>query len=332
MAVGIGRRQLISALGGAAAAWPLMARAQQEQPSVIGFLSSRSPDVDEGILASFRQALRSAGYIEGRTMLIEYRFAEGRYDRLPAMAADLISRKVAVLVTTGGVQSALAAKGATNTIPIVFTSGGDPVAEGLVQSLPHPGKNITGITTSFGETTSKRLGLLNDLLPAASIIALLVNPVDPFISGREIRDIEAPARSLGKRVEILKASNESEIGRAFVSLVEMQANALIVATDPLFLIQAKQLVSLAAGHSIPTLYFRREFADAGGLMSYGSSLVDAFRVVGNYVSRILKGEKPGDLPVQLPTKFDLVINLKTAKALGLEIPPTLLARADEVIE
>jgi putative ABC transport system substrate-binding protein len=265
-------------------------------------------------------------------MLIEYRFAEGRYDRLPAMAADLISRKVAVLVTTGGVQSALAAKGATNTIPIVFTSGGDPVAEGLVQSLPHPGKNITGITTSFGETTSKRLGLLNDLLPAASIIALLVNPVDPFISGREIRDIEAPARSLGKRVEILKASNESEIGRAFVSLVEMQANALIVATDPLFLIQAKQLVSLAAGHSIPTLYFRREFADAGGLMSYGSSLVDAFRVVGNYVSRILKGEKPGDLPVQLPTKFDLVINLKTAKALGLEIPPTLLARADEVIE
>jgi putative ABC transport system substrate-binding protein len=220
----------------------------------------------------------------------------------------------------------------TATIPVVFTSGGDPVAEGLVQSLSHPGGNLTGITTSFGETASKRIGLLCDLLPAASTVALLVNPIDPITSGREISDVQESARALGKRTEILNANSESEIDRAFVNLTEMRADALIVMTSPLFVTRASQLVSLAASHAIPTLYFRREFAVAGGLMSYGSNLADGFRVVGSYVGRILKGEKPVDLPVQLPTKFEFLINLNTAKALGITVPPALLARADEVIE
>jgi putative tryptophan/tyrosine transport system substrate-binding protein len=326
------RREFITLVGGATAAWPLEALAQQSAMPVIGFLSIRSQAADEGILTSFRQALSDLGYVEGRNVTIEYRFAKGEYNRLPELAADLVNRKVTVIVTTGGAQSAIAAKRITATIPIVFTSGGDPVAEGLVQSLSHPGGNLTGITTSFGETASKRIGLLHDLLPAASTVALLVNPIDQITGDREISDIQEAARTLGKKVEVLKANNESEIDRAFVNLVEMRADALIVATSPLFVTRASQLVSLAASNATPTLYFRREFAVAGGLMSYGSNLADLFRVVGNYTGRILKGEKPGDLPVQLPTKFDLVINLKTAKALGLEVPAGLLARADDVIE
>ena len=326
------RREVIALLGGAAAAWPLTARAQQPAMPVIGFLSIRSSGTDAQLLVSLRQGLGEGGFVEGRNVAVEYRYAEGQLDRLPSLVADLVRRQVAIIVTTGSVQGALAAKAATTTIPIVFTTGGDPVREGLVRSLNRPGGNLTGATTSFGEAASKRLGLLREISPKVAIIGVLVNPNDSVPASNETNDIRAAARSVGQRIEILQAGNERDIDKAFASLIDLRVDALLVAPHALFATQASQLVALAARHAIPTLYWRREFVEAGGLMSYGSNLADALRVVGVYAARILKGEKPGDLPVQQPTKFELVINLKTAKALGLEVPPGLSARADDVIE
>jgi putative tryptophan/tyrosine transport system substrate-binding protein len=263
---------------------------------------------------------------------VEYRYAESQLHRLPSLIADLVRRQMAVIVTTGGVQGALAAKAATATIPIVFTTGGDPVKEGLVHSLNRPAGNLTGVTTSFVEAAPKRLGLLREISPKAAIIGVLVNPNDPITANSEANDMRMAARSVGQRIEILQAGTEREIDAAFASMIDVRVDGLLVAPHSLFVTQTDQLVALAGRYAIPALYWRREFAAAGGLMSYGSNLADALRVVGVYAGRILKGEKPGDLPVQQPTKFELVINLKTAKALRLNVPPMLLARADEVIE
>jgi putative ABC transport system substrate-binding protein len=322
------RREFIALLGGAAAAWPLTARAQKGATPVIGLLSTRSSDTDAPFLVSFRQGLSEGSFVEGRNVAVEYRYAESQPDRLPSLAADL----VAIIVTTGGVQAALAAKAATTTIPIVFTTGGDPVREGLVQSLNRPGGNLTGVTTSYDEAAPKRLGLLREILPKAAIIGVLVNPNDPITTNSETNDMRTAARSVGQRIEILQARTARDIETVYASLIAMQVGALVVAPDPLFVTEANRLIALAARDAIPTLYWRREFAEAGGLMSYGSSLADALRVLGVYAGRILKGEKPGDLPVQQPTKFELVVNVKAAKAIGLTISESFLARADEVIE
>jgi putative ABC transport system substrate-binding protein len=329
------RREFIALIGGAVAApallWPLRARAQQAMP-VIGFLSIRSSDTDAQLLVSFHQGLSQGGFVEGRNVAIEYRYAEGQPDRLPSLASDLVRRQVTLIATTGGAQAALAAKTATSAIPIVFTLGTDPVREGLVQSLHRPGANLTGVTTSYDEAAPKRLGLLREILPNAALIGVLVNPNDPITASSETDLMRTAARSVAQRIEILQAGTERDIDSAFATLIDMRADALVVAPDALFATQAHQLVALAARHAIPTLYWRREFAVAGGLMSYGSSLADALRVVGVYAGRILKGEKPGDLPVQQPTKFELIVNVKTAKAIGLTISESFLARADEVIE
>jgi putative ABC transport system substrate-binding protein len=334
------RRELIALLGGAAAApsflWPLAARAQQPPKEaampVIGFLSIRSAEIDAQFLVSFRQALSEIGFVDGRNVAVEHRYAEGRFDRLPELAADLVRRRVALIVTTGGTPAASAAKAATATIPIVFTTGDDPVRAGLVQSLSRPGGNVTGVTTSFGEAAPKRLGLVREILPQAGIIGVLVNPNDPIAATAETDDMTAAARTVGQRIEILQAGTERDIDQAFARLVDIKADALVVAPNSLFVTQANQLLALAARRAMPVLYWRREFVAAGGLMSYGSNLADALRVAGAYAGRILKGAKPSDLPVQQPTKYELVINLKTAKALGLDVPLTLQARADEVIE
>jgi len=325
------RRAFITLLGGAAA-WPLAARAQQRAFPVIGLLSSRSPSVDTLLIAVIRQALNETGLVEGQNVILDYRWAEGQYDRLAELATDLVRRQVAVIVTIGGEPSALAAKAATTTIPIVFAGGADPIRSGLVTSLYHPGGNITGVSTFIAEMEAKRLGLLRELRPRATTTAALVNPALIPQAEWQVTDIQAAARSIGQEITILNASTIRDIDVAFARLVEMRADALSVAGDPFFFNRAAQLVVLAARHTIPTLYARREFAAAGGLMSYGPNINDSYRLLGVYAARILKGEKPGDLPIQLPTKFELVINLSTAKALGLEIPPTLLARADEVIE
>jgi len=326
------RREFISLLGGAVVAWPLAAGAQQSAIPVIGFLSTRSAGTDAQFLVSFRQALSEAGFVEGRNVAVEYRYAEGHFDRLPALAADLVRRPVALIVATGGTPASLAAKAATATIPIVFTTGDDPIKAGLVHSLNRPEGNLTGVTTSFGEAAPKRLGLLREILPKAAIIGVLVNPNDSIAANSETSDMRTAARSVGQRIEILQAGTERDIDTAFARLIDMGGAALLVAPNSLFVTQANQLVALAARHTIPTLYWRREFVEAGGLMSYGSNLADALRVAGVYAGRILRGAKPADLPVQQPTKFELVINLKTAKALGLTIPETFLTRADEVIE
>jgi putative ABC transport system substrate-binding protein len=325
------RREFITLLGGAAA-WPLAARGQQPPMPVIGFLSIRSSDTDAPFLVSFRQGLSQGDFVEGRNVAIEYRYADGQHGRLPALVADLVRRRVAAIVTTGGPQAALAAKAATTTIPIAFTIGADPVRMGLVQSLSRPGGNLTGVTTSYDEAAPKRLGLLREIVPNARIIAVLVNPNEPVTASSETADMRKAGRSVGQQVEILQAATGRDIDTAFARLVELQADALVVAPDPLFATQTRQLVALATLHAIPTLYWRREFAEAGGLMSYGSNLADAVRVVGVYVSRILKGEKPGDLPVQQPTRFELVVNVKAAKTIGLTISESFLTRADEVIE
>jgi putative tryptophan/tyrosine transport system substrate-binding protein len=326
------RREFIMLLCGAAVAWPLAARAQQAAMPVVGFLSIRSSDTDAQFLVAFRQGLSQGGFVEGRNVAVEYRYADGQPDRLPSLVADLVRRHVAVIVTTGGPQAALAAKAATTTIPIAFTIGADPIKVGLVQSLNRPGGNLTGVTTSYDEAAPKRLGLLREILPKSAIIGVLVNPNDPITAIGEADEMREAGRSAGQRIEILQAGDEHEIDTAFARLIEIHADALVVAPHALFATQTRQLVALAARHAIPALYWRREFAEAGGLMSYGSSLADAVRVVGVYVGRILKGEKPGDLPVQQPTKFELVVNAKAAKAIGLAIPEAFLARADEVIE
>jgi putative tryptophan/tyrosine transport system substrate-binding protein len=326
------RREFITLVGGAAAAWPLAARAQQPTMPVIGFLSIRSPDTDAQLMVSFRHGLSAGGFVEGRNIAVEYRYAQGQPSRLPSLASDLVRRQVAIIVTTGGAQSALAAKSATPTIPIVFSIGADPVKAGLVPSLNRPGGNLTGVTTSYDESAPKRLGLLREILPKPTIIGVLVNPTDPITSTGEMNEMRGAARSIGQQIEILQASTERDIDAAFATLIEMRANGLVVAPDALFATQAHQLVALAARHAIPTLYWRREFAQAGGLMSYGSNLGDALHAMGVYSARILKGEKPGELPVQQPTKFELIVNVKAAKAIGLAIPESFLARADEVIE
>jgi ABC-type uncharacterized transport system substrate-binding protein len=325
------RRAFISLLGGAAASWPLAARAQQRAFPVIGLLSSRSPAVDTSLIAVIRQGLNESGLVEGQNVALDYRWADGQYDRLAALAADLVRRQVAVIVTMGGEVSALAAKAASATIPIVFAAGADPVRSGLVTSVHRPGGNITGVSTLIFELEPKRLGLMRELRPNATTIAVLVDPNSPNAE-MQVNDIQAAARGVGGEITILNASTIRDIDAAFVRLVEMRADALLVVANPIFFNRTAQLVVLAARHAIPTLYSRREFTAAGGLMSYGPNINDSYRLLGVYAARILKGEKPGDLPIQLPTKFELVINLSTAKALGIEVPPTLLARADEVIE
>jgi len=325
------RREVITLLGGAAVAWPLPLSAQQPTLPVIGFLSSRSLDVDAPLVAAFHRGLAEAGFAEGRNVTVEYRWAQGQYDRLPTLAAELVGKPVSVLVSTGGTVSALAAKASTRTIPVVFTTADDPVKVGLVDSLNRPGGNVTGITTSFIETASKRIGLLRELLPKASTVAFVVNPTSPAAT-TESSEVRAAARAIGLHIELLSASNADEIDTAFEALSKMQVDALLIAVDPFFFSRAVQLVILTARQGIPCLYFRREFALAGGLMSYGSNFVEFFSVVGVYAGRVLKGANPADLPVQQPTKFELVINLRTAKALGPRVPDQLLVAADEVIE
>jgi ABC-type uncharacterized transport system substrate-binding protein len=325
------RREFITLIGGAAVAWPLAARAQQQQLPVIGILSSRSRATDALLLAVIRQGLNDTGFVEGRNVSIEYRWAEGNYNRLAALAADLVGRKVAVIVTIGGDVAALAAKAATATVPVVFTVATDPVRSGLVSSLHRPGGNLTGHSAALTEMERKRLGILRELRPDATSIGVLVNPNVAYIDA-QLNDIRSSAASIGREIVILNASTIAEIDAAFATLRQMRAEALSVAVDPFFFDRASQIVVLAARHAVPALYFRREFAAVGGLMSYGSNAAEGYRVLGVYAGRILKGEKPGDLPIQLPTKFELVINLSTARALALEVPPSLLARADEVIE
>ncbi len=323
------RRELLLLAGAMAAARPL--RAQQKAMPVIGFLGNTSLDPNSPFMAAFRQGLSETGYVEGQNVAIEYRWAEDRYDRLPALAADLVAHKVDVIVTSGGVTSALAAKNATSTIPIVFEIGVDPVERGLVASFARPGGNLTGVTILTAELNPKRFELLSELVPQAGVIALLVNPNNASAE-RVIRDVQEAARAKGVQLDILKAGAEDEFETAFASLVQLQAGALLIGNDPFFFSRRDQLVALAARHAVPAMYEWREFAAAGGLISYGTSLAGMNRRAGAYVGRILAGARPADLPVQQPTNFELVINLKTAKALGLTVPQSILARADEVIE
>ena len=324
------RRELIFLLSGAAAAWPLTTRAQQKAMPVIGYLNGTSPGPSGPYVAAIRQGLTETGYVEGQNLAIEYRWAEGHYDRLPALAADLVGRKVDLIVAVA-TPSALAAKGATSTIPIVFAVGGDPIGDGLVASLARPGGNLTGVSFLVVELHPKRLELLSELVPQAKVIALLVNP-NLGSAERMIGDMQRAARAKGVQLHILKAGSESEIDAAFASLVQQHAGALVVDSDPFFSSRREQLVGLAARHAVPAIYGVREYVDSGGLISYGPSLPAAFRQAGVYAGKILNGAKPADLPVQQPTTFELVINLKTANALGLTVPPILLAQANEVIE
>ena len=325
------RRDFIIVLAGAMAAWPLAGRAQQKAMPVIGVLSATSSSTSSGpFMGAFRQGLREAGYVEGQNLAIEYRWAEGHYDRLPALAADLVGRKVDLIMASSP-PSALAAKSATSTIPIVFRSGADPVADGLVASLARPGGNLTGVSFVADELTAKRLELLSELVPRARVIALLMNP-NNATAERVIRDVQEAARTKGLQLHVLKASSESEIDTAFASLVQLHAGALVVGADPFLSSRREQLVALASRHAVPAIYAWREFADAGGLISYGASLTSAYRLVGTYAGKVLKGAKPADLPVQQPTTIELVINLSTAKALGLTVPQSMLMRADEVIK
>jgi putative ABC transport system substrate-binding protein len=325
------RRDFIKVVGGSAVVWPLATRAQQRAFPVVGLLSGRSPAVDTPLIAVIRQGLNEAGFVEGQNIALDYRWADGQYDRLAGLAADLVRQQVAVIITMGGEIPALAVKAATATIPIVFVGAADPLRSGLVTNLHRPGGNITGASTLIVETEAKRLGLLRELHPHATTTVVLMNPGNIFAE-IQVSDFQTAAHSIGEEITVLNASTIRDIDQAFAKLVQMHADALLVATDPFFFARAAQLVVLAARHVIPTVYFRREFTIAGGLMSYGANQTDAYRLLGVYAARILKGEKPGDLPIQLPTKYELVINVSTARVLGVEIPPTLLARADELIE
>ena len=324
------RRAFITLLGGAAM-WPLAARAQQSAMPVIGYLSSRSPDDTAHLLGGFRQGLGDSGFVERQNVTIEYRWALGRYDRLPTLATELVRLPVGLIVSTGGEPAALAAKSTTSTIPIVFATGSDPVKAGLVASYNRPGGNATGINFLTADMEAKRLGLLHEMLPQAKAIAFLYNPKF-VVAEDQLRDVLEAARTLGLQVDVFHASTESEINAAFRTMAEERVEALTIGGDPFFDTRRGQLLALAAYNGLPAIYQFREYAAAGGLMSYGIDAVDAYHQVGIYAARILKGAKTMDLPVLQPTKFELVINLNTAKALALDIPPTLLARADEVIE
>jgi ABC-type uncharacterized transport system substrate-binding protein len=328
----IRRREFITLLGSAAAAWPLAARAQQSSIPVVGFLSTAPPRLYEHRLRPFREGLKEAGYVEGRNVEIDYRWAEAQNNQLSALAAELIQRQVAVIVAAGGTPSAVAAKAATKTIPIVFGVAVDPVEVGLVASLNRPGGNVTGVTNLNVEVGPKRLELLRELLPSVTVIAVLVNPASPAIAELFMRGMQAAGRTLGLKLHVLHASTEREFDTAFATLVQLRAGALVISPEILYNARIEQIAALTVRHAVPAIYQYRQFVAAGGLLSYGSDEREYYRLVGIYVGRILKGEKPGDLPVQQATKVELIINLKTAEALGLEVPPTLLARADEVIE
>jgi putative ABC transport system substrate-binding protein len=324
------RRKFITLLGGAAAAWPLAARAQQPAMPVVGFLNPQSPDGYRDHLRAFRQGLKETGYVEGENVAIDYRWAEGQFDRLPALAAELVRRQVSVIAATGGILSARTAQAATTTIPIVFSVAENPVSVGLVASLARPGGNLTGINFLNTELAAKRLELLRELVPGMARVAVLVNPANAMNAETTLRDAEAAARSIGLQIQVVRASTSGEINAAFANLG--RPDALFVGGDGLFIDRRFQLVNLASRHAVPAAYADRQLPEVGGLMSYGSSTPDAYRQVGVYAGRMLKGAKAADLPVVQASKFELVINLQTAKLLDLTVPPTLLARADEVIE
>ncbi len=321
------RREFLGALVCSAALWPLAASAQQP---MIGFLDPTSLDKYAPFVEAFRKGLREIGFVEGHNVAIEFRWAEGEYGRLPEMAAELVQHKVAVIVATG-ITAARAAKAATSTIPIVFNTGGDPIKFGLVTSLSRPGQNVTGVASLGKILVAKQLEVLHELVPRADVIAFLVNP-NNAVAGLDTSDVQAAANTLGKKLVIVKAATKDDLAKAFTAIIEQHGGALVVQTDPFFLGERDQIVALAAHHAVPAIYYLRDYPAAGGLMSYGTSLSDALRLVGNYTGRILKGEKPGDLPVQQSVKTEFVINLKIAKLLGLTVPPGLLNAADEVIE
>jgi putative ABC transport system substrate-binding protein len=327
------RREFITLLGGATAiGCPIMARAQQPMVPLIGLLHSASPAAFAIPLAAFSKGLNEAGYIEGQNVAIEYRWAENQNDRLPALAAELVHRRVAVIATPGSTAATLAAKAATAAIPIVFTIGIDPVKIGLVASLNRPGGNITGMSDFGVEIGAKRLGLLHELLPGAARFGVLVNPDNPVFTESFVTELQTAASAMGRQIEVVSASTNSGIDTAFATLVKKRADALVISPDALFVTRRVQVIMLAVRYLLPALYHRRELAEAGGLMSYGSDLLGQYRQAGIYVGRILKGEKPAEMPVQLPTRFEFVINLQTARTIGLDLPPTLLARADDIIE
>jgi putative ABC transport system substrate-binding protein len=324
------RREFITLLGGVAAAWPLTAQAQQPLP-VIGFLNSSSPDGYAPMASAFRQGLKETGYVDGHNVAIEYRWAEGRNDRLPSFVADLVQRKVNVIAATT-TAAALAAKAATTTIPIVFETTSDPVQLGLVASLNRPGGNVTGVTQTNMEIAPKRLELLHELVPTASVMALLVNPTDPALAESATKELQEAASILGLKLHVMQASTDRDFDAVFAKLIQLRAGGLVIGSDPFFTSRSQQLAKLTVDHAVPAVYQFREFAVAGGLLSYGAAITDAYRLAGNYTGRVLRGDKPADLPVQQATKVEMIINLKTAKALGLNVPNPLIGRADEVIE
>jgi ABC-type uncharacterized transport system substrate-binding protein len=325
------RRKFITLLGCTVATWPLAARAQQPAMPVIGFMSGRSPEDSKHLVAAFRQGLSEAGFVEGQNIVIEYRWGLGQYDRMPALAADLVERRVAVLVGVGGDISALAAKQATSTIPIVFGTGSDPIKAGMVESLARPGGNATGYSLLTNQMEPKRLNMLHDLVPGAAVIGVLLNPNFPP-AARQLQDLEEAARTIDQRLFVSKASNDVELNAAFTSLIQQRVGALLVAADPYFDTRRDQIIAFANQNRLPAIYQFREYAVAGGLISYGPSITDLYRQAGIYAGRILKGARPADLPVVQPTKFDFVINLKTANAMGFTVPQGLVNAADEVIE